>query len=369
MMRFFLTFVLVFSFSLCSMVASAAQITTTGYGTTGYAEAERDALRNAVEEALGTMVEANTLVQNSVLVNDEIYTKSKGFVNNYSIINKKASSNTYEVTITADVSTDNNSKLMNELSRLGIIDRQLRDPKIAVIIPEYHINARIPDPAGETAVIRKLNEAGFSNVTDVSNLRYSFNKLAALSSNDFQMLANSLNVDILVMGEAFSQGVGDVGNFLGNGRQNTGIMSCKARVEAKIYVVRTGQILAANGTYGTAADLTEFIAAKKALTAAGEKMGDYIVSQLIGYGSSSNQQLEVTVIASDINKINKITQYLRGISGVNSAVMTTYASSRGSIAVKYSGSPKNLYDQLNRLVDFNLVLKELTYNTLTVGVY
>ena len=50
---------------------------------------------------------------------------------------------------------------MSELTRLGIINRQLRDPKIAVVIPEYHIRARVPDPAGETAVINKLIEAGF----------------------------------------------------------------------------------------------------------------------------------------------------------------------------------------------------------------
>lgn len=368
MMRILFVLLFVLSLFSCNNVVSAAQITITGYGNS-YDEAERDALRNAVEQALGTMVEANTLVQNSMLVNDEIYTKSKGFVNNYSIVNKNVHGGTYEETITADVSTDNNSKLMNELSRLGIIGRQLRDPRIAVIIPEYHISARIPDPAGETAVIRKLVEAGFSNVTDVSNIRYSLNKLSALTNNDFSMLANSLNVDILVIGEAFSQGVGDVGKFLGNGRQNTGIMSCKARVEAKIFVVRTGQILAANGTYGTAADLTEFIAAKKALNDAGEKMGDYIVSQIIGYGSSSNQSLEVTVVSSDINKINKITKYLQSINGVNSAVMTSYASGRGSLAVKYSGSPKNLYDQLSKLVDFNLLLKEITYNTLTIGAY
>ena len=368
MIRFVLVLALLLNFLSCSSIASAAQITITGYGIS-YEDAERDALRNAVEQALGTMVEANTLVQNSMLVNDEIYTKSKGFVNNYSVVNRNVSGGTYEETITADVSTDNNSKLMNELSRLGIIERQLRDPKIAVIIPEYHISARIPDPAGETAVIRKLGEAGFSNITDVSNIRYSLNRLAAFSNNDFQMLANSLNVDILVVGEAFSQGVGDVGKFLGNGHQNTGIMSCKARVEAKIYVVRTGQILSANGTYGTAADLTEFIAAKKALNDAGEKMGDYIVSQLIGYGSSSNQSLEVTVVSSDINKINKVTKCLQSINGVNSAVMTNYASGRGSLAVKYAGSPKNLYDQLSKLVEFNLLLKEITYNTLTIGAY
>ena len=56
-------------------VASAQQITVSGYGTTTD-EAERDALRNAVEQAVGTLVDSATLVQNNMLINDEIYTRA-----------------------------------------------------------------------------------------------------------------------------------------------------------------------------------------------------------------------------------------------------------------------------------------------------
>ena len=365
-------FILLFLLALCTVfnlsIVSAQEITVSGYGTS-FEDAERDALRNAVEKAVGTMVDSQTLVQNNQLMNDEIYTQSKGYITNYSVLERTNKGGMAEVVIKADVDTNPNSKLMNELTRLGIINTQLRDPKIAVIIPEYHIAARIPDPAGETAVIRKLTEAGFTHVTDVSNMRYQLNKLSALTSNDFRSLADSLNVDILIIGEAFSQGVGDVGKFIGNGRKNVGIMSCKARLETKIFIVKSGQIIAANGTYGTAADLTEFIAAKKALNEAGEKMGDYIIDKLIGYGSTNNQNVEVTVIASDINKITKICNALKNISGVKSAVISNYSNGRANISVKYSGTPQNLYNQLSKIVDFNIILKEITYNTLSVGVY
>ncbi len=359
-----LTILTLINFSL----VSAQEIIIAGSGAS-YEDAERDALRNAVEKAVGLMVDSQTLVQNSQLVNDEIYTQSKGYITNYTVLERKNNGTSYKVTINADVDTKPDSKLMNELTRLGIINKQLRDPKIAVIIPEYHFSARIPDPAGETAVIKKLTEAGFSHVTDVSNIRYQLNKLSALTSNDFRSLADSLNVDILIIGEAFSQGVGDVGKFIGNGRKNVGILSCKARLEAKIFIVKSGQIIAANGTYGTAADLTEFIAAKKALNDAGEKMGDYIVEKLIDYGSGSKQNLEVTVIASDINKITKICNIIKNISGVNSANITNYSNGRANITVKYSGTPQNLYNQLNKTVDFNVVLKGISYNTLSIGAY
>lgn len=356
----------VFIFS--ANITFAQNITISGYGDS-YDDAERDALRNAVEKAVGTLIDSQTLIRNNTLIEDEIYTTSRGFINNYTVVNKKYNNGNYEVYINADVDTNPNSRLMNELTRLGIIDKQLRDPKIAVIIPEYHIAARIPDPAGETAVIRKLTEAGFPRITDVSNIRYNFNKVYALSNNDLRSLADSLNVDILIVGEAFSQGVGDVGKFIGNGRRNVGIVSCKARLEAKIFIVKTGQIIAANGVYGTAADLTEFIAAKKALNDAGEKMGDYIIDKLIGFGSSNNQSIEVSVQSSDFNKINKINSLIKNIQGVKSSLITDYANGKATMNVKYSGTPQVLFNKLSDIVEFNISIKSISYNTLSINAY
>lgn len=349
-------------------IVSAQQINISGYGTT-IDEAERDALRNAVEQAVGTLVDSATLVQNNMLINDEIYTQSRGYITNYKILSQKVNSDgIYEVMINADVDTNPNSKLMNELTRLGIINRQLRNPKIAVIIPEYHIRARIPDPAGETAVIRKLVDAGFSRITDISDIRYDLNKLSALTKQDMENIARSRNVDILIVGEAFSEGVGDVGKFLSNGR-NTGIVSCKARLEAKIFIAKTGQIISANGTYGTAADLTEFIAGKKALNDAGEKMGDYIVEKLLNYGSSAHQNLEVIVSASDFNKINAINNAMQNIRDVESSMVTDYNNGKAIISVKCSGTPQSLFNQLNQAVNFNIDLQSFTYNTLNIAAY
>ena len=49
----------------------------------------------------------------------------------------------WRVTINATVDDYPNSKLMNELTRLGIINVQLRNPKIAVYVPEQHLNYNV----------------------------------------------------------------------------------------------------------------------------------------------------------------------------------------------------------------------------------
>ena len=165
-MRKIFLFITVMLF-LLSGVSFAKNVTSTGYGITSN-EAENNALRAAVENTLGVLIDSETLVQNNMVINDQIYTQSRGFITNYNVINRsQLSSGEWQVTINAVVDDNPNSKLMNELTRLGIIDNKLRNPKIAVYIPEHHIQYRVPDPAGETAVVKALVEAGAEDTDEL----------------------------------------------------------------------------------------------------------------------------------------------------------------------------------------------------------
>ncbi|MEO0224689.1 MAG: hypothetical protein ABIL76_06330, partial [candidate division WOR-3 bacterium] len=42
-----------------------------------------DALRNAIEQALGTYIESQTIIDNYQLIEDNILSKSKGYVKSY----------------------------------------------------------------------------------------------------------------------------------------------------------------------------------------------------------------------------------------------------------------------------------------------
>ncbi|MBR3746434.1 MAG: hypothetical protein IKN27_05675 [Selenomonadaceae bacterium] len=258
-----------------SATALAKSVTVTGTGMTP-SDAENDALRAAVENTLGVLVDSETLVQNSMLIRDQIYTQSRGFVTDYTIVNREQISGTWRVTINATVDDQPNSKLMNELTRLGIINVQLRNPKIAVYVPESHIQYRVPDPAGETAIVKALINAGFSNVIEVG-ARLNISNPLNMTAAQMSQAAQQFGADIMIVGEAFSEGVGDPGQWL-PGNQRTNMQACRARVEAKMFIVRTGQIIAADGKFGSAYDNSQAVASKKALAAAGQLMGEYLLN-------------------------------------------------------------------------------------------
>ena len=347
---------------ILSTTVFAKNVTVTGTGTTS-SEAENDALRAAVENTLGVLVDSNTLVQNSTLINDEIYMHSRGFVTDYSIVSREQFSAGWRVTINATVDDQPNSKLMNELTRLGIINVQLRNPKIAVYVPEQHIQYRVPDPAGETAIVKALINAGFSNVIEVGS-RLNYPKPMNMSAAQMREAAEKFGADIMIVGEAFSEGLGDAGQWL-PGNQTSKMQSCRARVEAKMFIVKTGQIIAADGKYGSAYDNSESIASKKALASAGDQMGNYFVEQITGM-YTSRQGVEVIVIGADFSKINLVQSALGKVNRVKSVNLSSYDGGKAVFNVMYGGSPQTLFNELQAQTTADLTLQSLAYNTLTI---
>lgn len=356
---------------LAGTTSMAQEVTVNGYGTTQN-EAERDAMRNGVEQVAGSLVNSETDTHNFELVRDEIHTTTGGYVKNCRVINSfQNADGMYQVTAVVDVDTQPDSKLMSKLMQHKVADVNMRDAKIAVMIPEMHLRYRIPDPAGETAVVKKFLEAGFQNMIDMSNRRYNYNQPQYMNQEQLRDLAQSMQADILVVGEAFSEGAGDVAQFLPKQRYrrpNTGIVSCRARVEAKMYIARTGQIIAADGAYGSGADITESIASKKALAQAGAKMGDYLVGQLMNNYSGNRQAFEVVVIANSVNDINRVKNVLGTLPGVNGVNFNNYANGRGVLSIKYTGSAPNLFELLQRNTDMDLDLESSSFNAMTVRV-
>lgn len=362
MNRFFLCLILITTLLFGALPFAYAagdlkEVTVKGYGISRD-EALRDALRNAVEQAVGTLVDSQTLVQNAEVVNDEIYTKSQGFVQDYNIISEQKNGGQTVVTAKVKINTSPNSALMSKLQKLKLIEVGLRDPRIGVIIPEFHISAPIPDPAGETAVIRKLREAGFTRILDPKQTQSIRNRnvikaIAEGNKKEAIALATKFHLDYLIVGEAFSQYAGNL--------ENSGVHSCRARVEAKLFKVDTGEIIATHGFHAGGVDITEFTSAKVALNNAGEMMGDYMVEQLMNYASNPEKGLQILVKGvTSFNKVSILESELKQIKGVKTVFVRDYSAGVATIDINYTGAPKTLAAALAKINNINLDVTEVS---------
>ncbi|MBK6930671.1 MAG: hypothetical protein IPH12_07265 [Saprospirales bacterium] len=206
-------------------------------------------------------------------------------------------------------------------------------PTVMVIIPEVHITQRIPDPAGETEIIRRLIEAGFK-VLDPSGyktIRESAQLNAALKdASAASAIGTKFGADIIIIGEAFSQSAGAASGNL---------RSCAARVEARAIRTSNAQIIGADGQHAGGIDITELTAAKIALRNAGALMADYFVDQLCqvetGNTRGSGNQSEILLANVNFAKLARIESGLTGLKGVQ-AVHKSLSGSTGKIELSHS---------------------------------
>ena len=361
---------------LCNGLVSAKTVSVSGSGNT-VSEAENDALRNAVESTIGVYIDSQTLIDKNVVLTDQVYSQSRGFIRNYKVLNKTQRNGLWIVTVEANVDDTPDSKLMSELTRLGVIAIKLRNPRIAVYIPETHLGTQATNPAGETAVIKAFADAGFSNMIaasprlqgiDPNGQAWSAKPVVQMNAEDMRSAARFFEADILIVGEAFSESTGDVGRFL-PGYQVTNTFSCKARADAKMYIASTGQILAADGKSGAGADASETIASQKALAAAGKLLGEFFAEKLIETGSGNRQGFELAVQGSGFNKVNLVQNALIKVSGIKNINLLQYENGKATFSFLYSGAPQTLFKAIQAVTDADLRLVSMGYNSMVVAVY
>lgn len=354
--------ILIVSTLLFCQVVFAQDVTVQGSGASRD-DAIRDALRMAVEQSVGILVDSQTLSRNYQIVTDEIYTKSQGFVQDYKVVGEQITNGGYVLTVNVTVNTNPDSPLYSRLQKLHLIEVMLRDPRIAVFIPEYHQASAFPDGASENAVIQKLREAGFRHVLDARQVQViERNKLvrAILDGNyeEAKVMATTQQLDFVIVGEATSQYVGDL--------YDSGIKSSRAHVEAKFLKVDTGEVIAAQGFEASGVDITPLVAAKKALAATGKQVGDYMVQQLMQYASDPDKPVTITIKRAGFNKLNLIQNALKQTPGVKTVLLRSYSSGIAQIDVTYTGSPKVLADAIQSTDGVTLDITGITNSTVEV---
>lgn len=222
-------------------------------------------------------------------------------------------------------------------------------PRVMVVIPEIHITRKIPDPAGETEIIKKLVAHGF-NVVDQKQVAAIRDREKVLTALKNPQAAAALGVefgaDIIIIGEAFSELASRDRNFI----------STRARVEARAIQTSTARILAADGKFGSGLDIAEFVSAKTALRNAGTQWADYFIAQICqapltnGGGSSTTEAVSssVEVLVSNVSfaQLKQFSDRLEKISGVKS-VEKKLTGNVARVDVQYDGSAEKLADAIS----------------------
>ena len=214
-------------------------------------------------------------------------------------------------------------------------------PRMMVVIPEIHLRRPVPDPAGETEIIRKFLEMGFNLVDpkQVAAIRDQEKVLNAVKNPQAAAaLGAEFGADIIIIGEAFSEFA----------KQEGSMISCRARVEAKAIQTSTGRILSANGMEAGGADIAEFVAGKAALRNAGSQLADYFITQLCQNASldqAQNSSVELLLTNVNFRQAQRFASFLETLPGVQH-VQKQLTGNTARIHAQYHESAERLADAM-----------------------
>ena len=178
--------------------AYAGEVITTGQGSTLEA-AIHSAMRAAIEQEIGALVDSETLVKDRQTVIDNIIVNSSGLIAGYEILNQSQSNGIFEVEIKSNVNNERlQSGIMTVLQKKTIVETNMNDPRIAVIAldetgKEY--------PEIENEIINSLQGQGFNRLIDLDQLDSALKmrlKNAERDSNLRKSIENQYHIDYLV---------------------------------------------------------------------------------------------------------------------------------------------------------------------------
>ncbi len=330
-------------------------------------KAIEDALRNAVEQATGSLIENETLVENYQLLSDKIYSQSRGYVQSYEVLNEKAEEGLYRVSIQATVAS---GELKNDLRALNILMRQVRKPRVMVLFEETLSQDVNSGRLAEDAISKVLLERGFKLV-DADTVRRNLgrDKVRGLLAGDERIAAvisDKYGAEMLLIGSAQAASsqvtIGDVQ-----------INSNQAVISAKLVRADTGEVKVSETRQAAKPHVNSLTGIQMAINEAGELLANDMIDKMIQIFQKqvynvANVNLTIHGLQGYAHLQEVIQLISDNVRGVQEIYQRNYTMGTAELEVELTGSTQSLAADLTtrKFGNYRFDIKESTHNQLQV---
>lgn len=260
-----------------------------------FEQAKKAALREAVEQAAGTLVTASTQVESFVAVEDDIRLETAGYVRKYTLVSQGAlDSHTYQVTLDAEVDL---GQLHRQLEAKNLLIEAAGDPPLLCLGKEVVVTDHAEEV--EWGLVAEELEAGLKTASPHFSL-------VAAQGGRWQesgalQLARAQGAEVLITGKATVRPLPSIRIPSGAELKDLGISSAAAEVEIRLIWVDTGEVVAVLTQRSRAADRSFEAAARKAVRQGVQKLAPSLVKKLLADWREkvySGRQLQLQVQGS-----------------------------------------------------------------------
>lgn len=328
-------------------------------------KAIEDALRRAVEQAVGTMVESDTAVQNYQLLSDKIYSHSSGYVKNYSVVSENKDGGLLRVKITADVATGD---LSNDLGGIGLLQRRMKYPRVMVSIVEDNVlNSNswwnmytVSNNQAEATVRERLKAKGF-NIVDPTMMKKNLNSQEARKAweGDYETagkFGKRLGAEIVIVGKAAS-------TRAANNIAGSDLLSVSSTINVSAVKAGTGEIIAQATGEGTAAHINEVAALQQSLQKASDQVSEQLIAGILDTWqkeSSGSRALGMDINDISSAELDKLKASLEKMRGVVEVIVRNFSNGSAELNIQAKTDGQELAQSIGKTAfsGFRLVLVE-----------
>ncbi len=261
-------------------------------------QALRNALRDAVKQGVGVLLDSKTIVKNWTVIQDEVYSSARGFVKNYSVIKDKKVGDTWYVEINAEVAT---GQIKDKLGELRILHKKMGNKRLMIIYHPEHPDALPMDHnavrSALTSIPSEFNRSGF-RIFDQRSLGRISSKLSQTGQGKaaWMKIADEQQVDMLAEFEVLSSKK--------NPFSNATFTAAKVTLRMKIYDVSTGRLI------------SNVQANQKQMTNA--KAGSYDWDNALAKASEKSSE------SAAIDSINHIVEFYKSVGDIGNSYLIVF---------------------------------------------
>ncbi|MCI0696904.1 hypothetical protein L0337_33480 [candidate division KSB1 bacterium] len=358
------------------------EITVTGVGSilsndmaAARDQAIDDAMRKAVQQALGTFIKSETLVQNFQLVDDRILSWSAGYVKKYDILREgKIPIDTYEVQMRATV---NLSELrLDDGALTALIEKE--NPRVMVMIAEQNVGEanglqyfEVDLTSAETAIIDVFRTKGFE-VVDQTQAKENLERdkiLNAIEGNakSAAAIAAAQHAELIVTGKAIAK--------VATGFSMGGMKSCQANITTRIISADDAKIIATASENAAYPHIDEVTGGTLAIQKAARKCAETIVNKVAAeaqkrfYNTTTvNLRVQGYRNYNELQKFSTTLKYY--LRGVKEVFQRSAAGGYANFDIKIVGSAKQLARELGNknLSPFKVEVTGATANRVDIKI-
>ncbi len=329
-------------------------------------EALNRALRAAIEQGVGSVIDSETMVSNFQLLDDQVYSHVKGYVTNYEVIgDNHGEGGIYIVRVRATVAL---GLLEKNLKALKLTMKRRGNPRTMFIFSELIDGLEQAGAVTQTEMERAFLAKEFPLV-DKAQMQMIKERDASLSYADPQKaaaLGRQYGAEIVIVGQATS-------DLVDNSRPyGVSVFAYRSQISAKAIKTDTAEVMVSDQADSEARGGGRIPTAKDSLRQGAAQLAERMMVQVVDrMRSEAFNTVNIQIIAEGANATTRrmLVKDLESIRGVESVSERSFVNGVVILDVNVDGAIwKDFDERLESLPSLSLSVTGKTQNRIDVKV-